>query len=170
MQFIVHKGMTELDQSGRPKEDPWAIWKTVNQLKRIAKARLGYPFTLMPREVVWHEQVKEDRWSVTEMMQVPDLVDRAMYQEARHCVEERYRKESVPETSLVVISQGLSVQMLHVGHYREVGRTIEAIHAFTAANGYEICGDRRQIYVNAPDCYPTPDRWESIVRFPVRPV
>lgn len=169
MKFILQEGTAELDASGRP-TDPWVIWKTVNQLKRITKDRLGYQFTLMPREVVWHAQVQGDTWQFTDMMMVPDLVDQAMYEEARNSVAGRYRNQLLPETELAVLTQGLSVQMLHVGHYREVGRTEEAIRAFAAANGYEICGDRRQIYVNAPDCYPTPDSWESIIRFPVKAV
>ncbi|MEF3301676.1 GyrI-like domain-containing protein [Paenibacillus sp. GYB003] len=167
MQFIVHEGKGRLSGTGRPEQDCWAIWKTVNQLKRISKERDGYQFMLMPHEIVWHEQIGDDEWTFTEMMHVPDRITIDMYEEARRNVEKRYRNEIVPDTRFVSINQGLCIQKLHVGHYRESARTVEQLYRFAETGGYKITGDRREVYVNPPLCYPTPDRWETIVRLQV---
>ena len=115
LQFIVQEGKGKLNSLGQPEEEYWAVWKTVNQLKRITKGRNGYQFKLMPHEIVWHENIGEDEWSYTQMMQVPDVITFEMYDEASACVQTRYRDEIVPTTNFVTNKQGLCIQKLHVG-------------------------------------------------------
>lgn len=165
LQYIIHRGSATLNEIGRP-INCWAIWKIVNQLKRLTKNNLGYVFKLMPHEIEWHEQ-DGDRWTYTELMQVPDLIDYSLYEEARANVEKRYKNEIVPETKFVAMPQRLCVQRLHMGPYRETGRTVERIVEDIREQGYRVNGDRYEIYVNPPECQPTPNQWKTIVRMPV---
>ncbi|MDQ0112435.1 GyrI-like domain-containing protein [Paenibacillus harenae] len=168
LQFIVQEGRGRLNTLGRPAEDYWAVWKTVNQLKRMSKERNNYQFKLMPHEIVWHEKVSEEEWTFTEMMQVPDSIDFDMYDEANRAVEKRYRKQIMPKTKLIMIDQGFCIQKLHIGHYRESYKTVEELRKYAEDHGYKVSEDRREIYLNPPDCYPTPDRWETIVRLQIK--
>lgn len=59
------------------------------------------------------------------MMHIPDLITLDMYEEVRECVEKSCRQETVPITKFVTINQGLCIQKLHLGHYRESIRTFE---------------------------------------------
>jgi len=168
LQFIVQEGKGRLNTLGRPADDYWAVWKTVNQLKRISKMRNNYKFKLMPHEIVWHEKVSEEEWTFTQMMQVPNSIDFEMYDEASRSLEMRYREQNMPKTKLIMIDQDLSIQKLHIGHYKDSYKTVEELHKYAEDHGYEVSKDRREIYLNPPDCYPTPDRWETIVRLQVK--
>lgn len=166
LQFIVQEGKGKLNSLGQPEEEYWAVWKTVNQLKRITKGRNGYQFKLMPHEIVWHENIGEDEWSYTQMMQVPDVITFEMYDEASACVQKRYRDEIVPATNFVTFKQGLCIQKLHVGHYRESMKTVEELKNYAESHGYNVSGGRREVYLNQPGCNPA-HRWETIVRLQV---
>jgi hypothetical protein len=48
-----------------------------------------------------------------------------VYEEARKLIEKRYKDTYVPRTSLRRIKQGLYLQKLHVGHYRDYERTLQ---------------------------------------------
>ncbi|WP_199618185.1 hypothetical protein [Paenibacillus alkalitolerans] len=167
LQFIVQEGKGKLNSFGRPEEQYWAVWKTVNQLKRITKERNGYQFKLMPHEIVWYENIGGDAWSYSQMMQVPDLITFDMYEEARASVVKRYRDETVPSTKFVSVKQGFCIQKLHVGHYRESGKIVEDLKDYAASKGYKVLDGRREVYLNPPECYPSPDRWQTIVRLQV---
>jgi hypothetical protein len=95
LSFIVQEGKGKLNWMGRPEEDYWAVWKIVNQLKRISKNLFNYQFKFMPHEIVWHEKINDHEWTFSEMMEVPDFIDLAMYEEARMLVEKRYKDTSV---------------------------------------------------------------------------
>jgi hypothetical protein len=119
----------------------------------------------MPYEYVWHTQHEDGEWSYTQSMQVPDLVNLDMYDEARRLVEKGYRGQEVPQTKLVVVEQGLCVQKLHQGHFKNVQITFEELQAYIQDNGYKIIGERRNILIHW--CAPESDKWEMIVRVPV---
>jgi hypothetical protein len=166
LQFISLEGKCKLNGLGLPEDTGWPIFKIVNQLKRISKLRLGYPFKLMPHEYIWHEQHDDGQWSYTQLMQVPDLIDYDMYEEARGLVERNHRNEHVAPTILHRAEQGNSIQKLHKGHHRNISRTHGELQTFASHNGYTISGSPRMILVHW--CAHDPDKWESIVRVPIQ--
>ncbi|BBH24422.1 hypothetical protein Back11_57670 [Paenibacillus baekrokdamisoli] len=168
LQFLVQEGQGKLNWLGRPETDYWAVWKTINQIKRITKNKCDYQFKLMPHEIVWLRKIGEEEWIYTEMMQVPDFIDYEIYDEARKSIEKKYRNENIPETKLQRIEQGLCIQKLHKGHYRETERTLNDLINYAKSNGFEVVGERRELYLNQPMCHPTPDKWETIVRVQVK--
>jgi hypothetical protein len=168
LQFVMQEGQGKLNNLGKPVEDYWAVWKIVNQLKQISKNTHGYQFKLMPHEIVWQKKINEDECIYSEMMQIPDLIDFNMYDEARKTIVKKYRNVNVPETRLIRIEQGLCLQKLHVGHYRDSERTFYELLDYAESKGYKVIGDRREIYLNQPMCQPSPDSWETIIRIQVK--
>lgn len=165
LQFIALEGRCQLNWMGLPEYDGAPIFKLVNQLKRITKTMQGYQFKLMPYEYVWHNQHEDGEWSYTQLMQVPDLVNLDMVEEARRLVEKSYKGQQVAQTRLVAEQGGLCVQKLHQGHFKNAHITFEQLQAYIRDNGYKITGDRKNILVHW--CAPEPDKWEMIVRVPV---
>ncbi|XEC97367.1 GyrI-like domain-containing protein [Paenibacillus tarimensis] len=167
LQFITQKGIGRLNEIGRPEADVSAIWKTVNQLKRISKERYHVQFKLMPIETVWHEHFAEEEWSYTNMMQVPDFIDMEMYEEATANVRKGNSHDTFTGTKLVTVHQGRCIHKLHEGHYRDTNRTLEELYKYADDHEMELNEGRREVYINQPGCNP-PERWKSIVRVQVR--
>lgn len=94
------------------------------------------------------------------------MITNELYDQARASVCFRYKGREVPPTRFVAIGQGLYGQKLHVGHYGDIGRTVLEIEKHVAEQGYRIIGDRRDIYVNPPECNPV-QKWQTIVRVPI---
>ncbi|MDF2714549.1 MAG: hypothetical protein K0R28_1474 [Paenibacillus sp.] len=166
LQFVTQEMYGKVGSRGRPESDEWIVWKIVNQLKRLTKNKLQYQFKLMPHEIVWHDRHEDGHWSYTKMMQVPALITHELYDEARASVCSRYKGQEVPPTRFVAIEQGLCAQKLHIGHYGDIGRTVLGIEKHVAEQGYRIIGDRRDVYVNLPECNPV-EKWQTIVRVPI---
>jgi hypothetical protein len=54
--------------------------------------------------------------------------------------------------------------VLHVGTYADEGPTIQLLHDFIAANGYEIVGDHEEEYQSRPDATSP----KTVIRYRVR--
>ena len=63
--------------------------------------------------------------------------------------------------------RGLSAQALHVGPYVAEGPTIERLHAFIAANGFEPRGRHHELYLGDPR-RAAPEKLRTVARQPVR--
>lgn len=57
---------------------------------------------------------------------------------------------------------------MHLGPYRDEGPTVELLHSFIAAQGYERAGKHHEIYLSDPS-KTAPQKMRTIVRQPVRP-
>jgi hypothetical protein len=55
-------------------------------------------------------------------------------------------------------------EVLHIGPYSAEGPTIQALHAFIAANGYQIAGVHEEEYLTSPRAKVQ----KTIIRYPVR--
>lgn len=167
-QFVALEGRSRLNWMGLPEDEGWPIYKLINQLKNITKATMGYQFTLMPHEYIWHKNHEDGQWSYTELMQVPDLIQYDMYEEARGRIERRFKNQHVPQTKLISMEQGLCVQKLHQGHRDDILKTYEELKTYVDEHGYRMTEDRRDIIIHW--CAPEPEKWATIVRVPVEKI
>ncbi|CAM4476894.1 hypothetical protein [Paenibacillus tarimensis] len=167
MQYVSQQMNTafHMNWAGHPEpiDEQWIVVKVVNQLKQITKNRLGYQFKLMPHEIIWHGLNDCNQYSVTYMMQVPDCITLCMYEEARAKVERNLRGQAIPETKLIEVDSILCAQKLHVGHYCDTVLTYQEIEHYTGGEGYQIIGDRKEIYLTpAMQCH-LPETWKTVV-------
>lgn len=168
LQYVSQEMNTafDMDWTGHPQplDEQLVVWKIVNQIKRISKESLGYKFKLMPPEIVWHDSNENNRYLVSHMMQVPDCITLDMFEEAEACVQRNLRN-NIPQTKFISINSALYAQKLHVGHYRDTQLTLQEINNFAKEQGYNVKGNRREIYLTPAmaDCYP-PESWKTIVR------
>jgi hypothetical protein len=170
--FAIAEGEGVRDIYHMHKSDAlWSLSRVTNRLKDMTKQRLNYQFKLMPLEIIWSEkQGKQDvgtqvEWKWTAMMQLPDIIDGSMFDEAIAELEKRKRSVKVP-VKFESVEQGLCAQVLHMGDYHRVDQTLQTLHSHLDEKGYRPRGNRREIYINQPFCNP-PDKLKTIVRLPI---
>lgn len=162
LQFVITRGEGVRDVYELHRGDHlWSITRLVNRLKDITKNEMDYKFKLMPLEAVWETN---EKWEV--MMQIPDIIDKNLFNRALQELEERKRSVRVP-VEFIMMSQGQCVQTLHIGPYQHVEETIEKIKAYCENEGLSITVPRREIYINQPFCNP-PEKCQTIIRVPVQ--
>jgi hypothetical protein len=66
------------------------------------------------------------------------------------------------------LTKGPSMQVLHVGPYDALGRSVGALHSAMAASGLTFAGPHHEIYLDDPGRI-SPDALRTIMRQPVRP-
>ena len=98
-------------------------------------------------------------WFVT-----PEVVERA-----RESARKKVSAELLARASFETMSDGLSVQMLHVGTYDTEPETFAAMNAFLASRGLKRANDvHREIYLSDPRRV-APEKNRTTLRFPNLP-
>lgn len=77
------------------------------------------------------------------------------------------KEAEVKQVKLESIPQGTCVQMLHVGPYDREEEGVAVMKDFAAAEGLELHGRHREIYLSDPRRVP-PERLKTILRRPAR--
>jgi hypothetical protein len=112
-------------------------------------------------------QHDRDAWNWTMMSAVPDEVTA---EEVAAAADAAARKRELPAAELLRLErleEGLAAQIMHIGPYAEETPTIERLHGFVAAQGYELRGRHHEIYLGDPR-RTAPERLKTVVRHPVR--
>jgi hypothetical protein len=121
-----------------------------------------------PKPTLADLQRDRDSWNWTLMIAVPDAVTA---DEVAAALETAGRKKDLPAAPLLRLErfeEGLSAQIMHVGPYSEEAPTIERLHEWAAAEGYELRGRHHEIYLGDPR-RTAPERLKTVLRHPVRP-
>jgi len=104
----------------------------------------------------------------TLMIRTPDFVERGELKQAARVLLDKGKEPEVSEVKLQTISQGRSVQMLHVGPYQKEHETLALMREFAATEGLLPHGRHHEVYVSDPRRVP-PERLKTILRMPVKP-
>ena len=113
-------------------------------------------------------QRDRDAWNWTMMIAVPDTVPPAEVAAAWEAAARKRELPAAPLLRLERLEEGLAAQIMHVGPYSEEAPTIERLHAFAAAEGYELRGRHHEIYLGDPR-RTAPERLKTVLRHPVTP-
>jgi len=156
-----------------------ALYSVAYTLKfTLKKADPERDFKIAPLEGQWWGdevaptmadlQSDRDAWNWTMMIAVPDAVTPAEVAAAREAAARKRDLPAAPLLRLERLEEGLAAQILHVGPYAEEAPTIERLHAFAAAEGYELRGRHHEIYLGDPR-RTAPERLKTVLRHPVQP-
>ena len=155
-----------------------ALYSVAYTLKfTLKKADAERDFKVAPLEGLWWAdeaapsmaelQRDRDAWNWTMMIAVPDEVTAA---EVAAAADAAARKRELPAAALLRLErleEGLAAQIMHLGPYAEEAPTIELLHEFAAAQGYELRGRHHEIYLGDPR-RTAPERLKTVIRHPVR--
>jgi hypothetical protein len=154
----------------------YALTYTIKMSKTKGKQPPGYfEYVVPPLEGLWwisgesFSFDKRDNWLWTSMIRQPEFVDPEMF--AWACEECRRKKQEVDisKARLETFTEGLCVQMMHIGPYSQEPETLAFMRAFMAENGLvdETGSDRKhhEIYLSDPR-KTTPDKLKTVLRHP----
>ena len=176
MNFLMIDGKGDPNTSEEFKDAVEALFSVSYTLKfMIKKGPSGVDYGVMPLEGLWwSEDVsdfatgKKDNWLWTAMIMQPDPVTRDLYAEAADEVERKKSPKGLHKMRFEPFKEGLSAQVMHIGHFSEEGPTIERLHEYIAESGHVLSGKHHEIYLSDMR-RAAPEKWKTIVRQPIRP-
>lgn len=138
----------------------------------IKKSPAAVDYGVMPLEGLWwmddmrqFSVARKDDWKWTLMIMQPTIVTQEIVETHR---SELARKKDLPSLSSVkfdAFDEGRAAQILHIGPFSEEGPTIEKLHRFIEANGFELSGKHHEIYLSDVR-RAAPAKWKTIIRQP----
>jgi len=157
-----------------------ALFAVAYGLKFLSKKEPGIDYVVMPLEGLWWaenvgafdpETGDRDQWLWRAMIRQPDHITSEMVTAAiNQAISKGKGGERVADLRLESFTEGLSVQVMHVGPFSEEGPTIQRLHEeFIPQNGLVENGVHHEIYLS--DMRRTaPEGLKTILRQPVRRV
>jgi hypothetical protein len=147
---------------------------TVAFTVKMARKSAGRDYTVSKLEGLWwgkgkspnfmHEPKASWNWQL--MIRVPDWIQAREVAQAAETLVKKGKPRDVLNVELIVLNEGRSVQMLHVGSYDSETLTIRLMSEFAAANRLTLRGKHHEIYLSDPRRIP-PGKLRTILRYPV---
>ncbi len=179
MKFIM------VDGSGDPNDNPgfqeaieilYAIAYAIKMSKKAPKQPEGYfDFVVPPLEGLWWSDgpfslSQRDNWQWTLMIRQPDFVDLGFFQWTVEKVRSKKPDLPVEKARLESFTEGLCVQILHVGPYSTEPETMAKVTAFIDKEGLVDLvprgGKHHEIYLSDPR-KSAPEKMKTVLRHPV---
>lgn len=140
----------------------------------IKKGEQAVDYGVMPLEGLWWAEDMaqfdindKSNWLWTLLIMQPEFVTPALAAEATAQVKKKKNLAALPEVRFESYAEGQAAQILHIGPFSEEGPKIEKLHAFIAANGYELAGKHHEIYLSDIR-RAAPEKWKTVIRQPFR--
>lgn len=171
MRFLMSDGRGDPNTSDHYRQVIEALYSTAYPLKFASKKTLGRDYVVPPLEGLWwaddptaFTSNDRERWQWTMMLRIPDWVPPEMVSEA--IVKAGHQNLLREET----LSEGMCVQIMHIGPYSEEGPTLHRLHhEFMPENGWTFNGHHHEIYISDPR-KADPVKMKTVLRQPVQKV
>lgn len=158
----------------------YAIAFTIKMSKMGSHQIDGYfDYVVPPLEGFWWQEGKtgidytrKENFQFISVIRLPDFVTKADFDWA---IEEatRKKKQDFSKVEFLTYDEGLCVQCMHIGSYDDEPATVERMHEFMTAQGYELdITDKRlhhEIYLSDARRV-APERLKTVIRHPIKNV
>lgn len=132
-----------------------------------------FEYTVYPLEGLWDkknydsDELHLDDLVYTIMIRQPEFVDEAMFNKAMEVARNKKRNELLSEVYFDEMTDGLSVQMLHIGSFAKENETFSVMQEFIENNDLRIKTlVHREIYLSDPRKV-SGDRLKTLLRYRV---
>ncbi|MEU3269250.1 GyrI-like domain-containing protein [Saccharomonospora sp. NPDC006951] len=151
------------------------LYPVAYALKFASKRELGRDYVVTPLEGLWWGEdmasftAKRDksRWDWTLMIMVPDWLGDDMVTAAIEKAGAKNRPARLDDVRVESLTEGSSVQTLHVGSYDDEADVLATMHEkFIPDNGLRMTGKHHEIYLSDFRKV-APDKLRTILRQPV---
>lgn len=173
LQFLAVDGHGDPNSAPAYREAVQALYTASYAVRAVARARLGRVHVVGPLEGLWSADDLDvfrtrDKaaWDWTMMIHQPDDVPEDLVEEALAVA----RRKGLPALDLLRLerlTEGLSVQVLHVGAYDDEGPVLERLHRGLPEQGLAPTGRHHEVYLSDPR-RTEPARLRTVLRQPVR--
>jgi hypothetical protein len=186
LQFAMVDGRIEPSQgpstSTAFQEAMMALYSVAYTVKFTLKKRPRNPvdYPVMALEGLWWVEDgvfdigKPDNWLFTLMMLLPDVVSHEIFEAGKAQVRaKRGDTPSLRGLRLRHFQEGLCMQVMHVGPYRDEPATVQRMKDFASGSGYVDLvgsgGKHHEIYMGDPR-RANPAKLKTVLRHPIRKV
>lgn len=146
------------------------------QLKRRTPQLSNYiDFTVYPLEGIWditdeakegfNGELNKDDLTYHLMIRQPEFVSDCLFAEIREVVKQKKKLPLIDFVKFETISEGLCVQMMHLGSFDHEPESFAQMEAFAQQNGLErLSKVHREIYLSDPRKV-SPEKYKTVLRF-----
>lgn len=173
MNFLKVDGRGDPNNNPDYQEAVEALYAMSFSIKFALKPE-GIDYVIPPLEGLWWAEDMSafildtrDEWLWTLMIMQPEGVNAELVEQVRPGV---IRKKGIPALERLRFEsyhEGLSVQIMYIGAYKDEGPTISQMHAFIKDVGYVPNGKHHEIYLGDPRRTPA-EKLKTVLRQPVR--
>lgn len=114
---------------------------------------------------------EKDGFCWTSMIRQPEFVMAEVFENAKTTLSKKKPGLDLSKAQLITITEGLCVQVMHMGSYDDEPATIAALEQYAVKNGCEIdINDTRrhhEIYLSDPRKV-APEKLKTVLRLPIR--
>lgn len=184
MNYIAVRGKgNPNDEKGEYKDSIgllYAIAFTIKMSYKGARKIEGYfEYVVPPLEGFWWQEgggeinyADKDGFNFISLIRLPDFVTKADFDWAIREATEK-KKSDFSKVEFLTYDEGLCVQCMHIGSYDDEPATVESLHGYMRANGYEldISSTRfhHEIYLSDPrKC--AAEKLKTVVRHPIKKI
>jgi hypothetical protein len=152
-----------------------ALYPVAYTVKFESKKNLGRDFVVGPLEGLWRAddmttftRREKDAWDWTMLISQPIWITEDMVAQAISKVKGKKGIPGVERLHLLTLTEGMAVQILHIGSYDDEGPTLNRLHhEYMPAHGLTFHGDHHEIYLSDPR-RTSASKLKTILRQPVR--
>jgi len=182
MTFLSLDGMGELNDTNNFPSIVAALYGLSYALKFHCKQTLGKDHVVPPMDGLWwaddmgsFARREKSKWKWRIMLRQPDWISDEIFTEVLENVIPKTAKKKNAATDEATlravrkhkITEGLCVQILHIGSYDEEGPVLADMHdRFIPENNLEMTGLHHEIYLSDPRKVP-PEKLKTLLRQPV---
>jgi hypothetical protein len=176
MNFIMIDGMGDPNTSVEYRNAIEALYSLSYTLKFSIKKDKDIDYGVMPLESLWWADDmthfltgNKDMWKWTAMIMQPGYVIEDVFQDALKQVAKKKDLPALSKARFVSFQEGLAVQMMHIGPYKDEGPNIEKLHRFARERNYIFDGLKQkhhEIYLSDPR-KAAPEKMKTVIRQPV---
>ena len=166
----------QIDGAGSPESDAYAravaALYALSYPVKFASKHAGRDYVVCPLEGLWWSERMasftertKDEWSWTMMIRQPDWISEDMVASVRE--KAIAKAPAAADVRLAAYTEGLSVQILHLGSFEDETPTIARLHGeYLPAHGLVETGHHHEIYFSDPRTS-APEKLKTLIRQPV---
>jgi hypothetical protein len=174
MNFLMIDGHGDPNTAQEYKEALEGLFSLAYTLKFAYKKSEGVDFGVMPAEGLWwvedmrlFSSADKSNWDWTMMIAQPDFISAEWVERARSAAFKKKGQAVVKKIRFESFTEGMSVQLMHLGPFAAEAENIARIHAYIAQQGGEPNGKHHEIYLS--DFRRTaPEKLRTIIRQPLK--
>jgi hypothetical protein len=174
--YLMIDGEGDPNNSQSFQEAVQALYTVAYTLKFMIKKEKSVDYPVMALDGLWwmddmSQFSTENRgaWRWTLMILQPAVVTKSLFAKALKQAREKKGLAALAKIRLEPYSEGLSVQIMHVGPYAEEAPTIQRLHAVARERGCELRGKHHEIYLGDPR-KSKPEKLKTVLRQPIQKV
>ena len=182
MNYLAVRGEGDPNQEGGAYQQAigllYGIAYTIKMSKKGDHRIEGYfDYVVPPLEGFWQQEgvtgidyAQKEKFQWISVIRLPDFVTRTDFDWAIREATNK-KKTDFSKVKFWTYEEGLCVQCMHTGPYDDEPATVERMHRFMEAQGYELdVNDRRlhhEIYLSDARKTP-PENLKTVIRHPIR--